>query len=99
MINDVFLIFSTLWALIIFGNIENLILSSQGVVAGVNARKLGLLSIICVLFWLILGTSLTQLAIDYAAYIEFIGGLTIFILGIQSMWDPVKEFLAKRKGN
>lgn len=32
--------------LIIFGNIENLILASQGVVQGVNPKILGLLSII-----------------------------------------------------
>ena len=37
------------FGLIIFGNIENLILSSQGVVKGVNPRILGGLSIIIVL--------------------------------------------------
>ena len=45
-------------SLIIFGNIENLILASQGVVYGI--------------------------------YIEFIGGLAIFILGIQSMLEAVR---------
>ena len=38
--------------LIIFGNIENLILASQGVVAGVNPKVLGLLSIFAVVVWL-----------------------------------------------
>ena len=39
------------FGLIIFGNIENLILSSHGVVKGVNPRILGGLSIIIVLNW------------------------------------------------
>ena len=71
--------------LLIFGNIENLILSSQGVVAKVNPIVLGVLSIICVIFWLSLGTVGTSIAIQYADIIEFIGGLAIFILGLQAM--------------
>ena len=59
--------------LIIFGNIENLVLSSQSVVAGVNPVKLAIASIICVSLWLIVGTFGTQILIDYVDFIEFIG--------------------------
>ena len=59
--------------LIIFGNIENLVLSSQGVVAGVNPVKLAIASIICVSLWLIVGTFGTQILINYVDFIEFIG--------------------------
>ena len=76
--------------LIIFGNIENLVLSSQGVVAGVNPIKLGIASIICVSLWLIIGTFGTQLLIDYVDFIEFIGGLAILILGAQAMYTPIR---------
>ena len=65
--------------LIIFGNIENLILASQGVVEGVDPKILGGLSIIIVILWLFIGTVATELAIQYANYITFIGGLAIFI--------------------
>ncbi|MDY2744675.1 MAG: hypothetical protein SOV21_03380 [Methanosphaera sp.] len=71
--------------LIIFGNIENLILASQGVVKGANPLKLGIVSIICVIIWLVIGTIGTSIFIDYANIIDFIGGLAIFILGLQSM--------------
>lgn len=76
--------------LIIFGNIENLVLSSQGVVAGVNPIKLGIASIICVSLWLIIGTFGTQLLIDYVDFIEFIGGLAILILGAQAMITSIR---------
>ena len=76
--------------LIIFGNIENLVLSSQGVVAGVNPIKLGIASIICVSLWLIIGTFGTQLLIDYVDFIEFIGGLAIFVLGLQAMVESIR---------
>lgn len=76
--------------LIIFGNIENLVLSSQGVVAGVNPVKLGIASIICVSLWLIIGTFGTQLLIDYVDFIEFIGGLAIFMLGLQAMVESIR---------
>lgn len=82
--------FLPLMGLIIFGNIENLILSSQGVVAGVNPIKLGIASIICVIIWLLIGTFGTQMLIEYSAFIEFIGGLAIFILGIQAMIESVR---------
>ncbi len=77
-------------ALIIFGNIENLVLSSQGVVAGVNPLKLGIASIICVSMWLIIGTFGTQLLIEYVDFIDFIGGLAIFILGAQAMITSIR---------
>ena len=75
--------------LIIFGNIENLVLSSQGVVAGVNPVKLGIASILCVSMWLIIGTFGTQLLISYSDFIEFIGGFAIFVLGLQAMYESV----------
>ena len=81
--------------LIIFGNIENLILSSQGVVSGVNPKVLGGLSILVVIIWLILGTVLTDAAIQYADAINFIGGLAIFILGIQAVYEAVKHIRSK----
>ena len=73
--------------LLIFGNIENLILSSQGAVAQVNPFILGGLSIIAVIIWLLLGTYGTKIAIKYADYIEIIGGVAIIILGIQAMLE------------
>lgn len=76
--------------LLIFGNIENLVLSSQGVVAGVNPVKLFFLSLFFVIIWLALGTFGTQIAIEYANIIEFIGGLAIFILGLQAMIASIK---------
>lgn len=77
-------------ALIIFGNIENLVLSSQGVVAGVNPVKLGIASIFWVVLWLVIGTFGTQLLIEYVDFIEFIGGLAIFILGAQAMVASIR---------
>ena len=75
--------------LLIFGNIENLILASQGAVAHLNPYILGALSIILVIIWLLIGTYGTKIAIKYADYIEIIGGLAIIILGIQSMLEAV----------
>ena len=73
--------------LLIFGNIENLILASQGAVAHVNPFILGGLSIILVIIWLLIGTYGTKMAIKYADYIEIIGGVAIIILGLQSMLE------------
>ena len=73
--------------LLIFGNIENLILSSQGAVAGVDPIVLGILSLIAVIIWLLIGTYGTKMAIKYADYIEIIGGVAIIILGIQAMLE------------
>lgn len=75
--------------LIIFGNIENLILASQGAVAHVDPFILGGLSIIFVVIWLLIGTYGTKMAIKYADYIEIIGGVAIIILGLQSMLEAV----------
>ena len=76
--------------LIIFGNIENLVLSSQGVVAGVNPVKLGIASLCVVSVWLMIGTFGTQLLIDYVSFIEFIGGFAIFVLGLQAMIQSIR---------
>jgi putative Mn2+ efflux pump MntP len=76
-------------ALIVFGNIENLVLSSQGVVAGVNPLKLAIASLICVSLWLIIGTFGTQILIQYVDFIDFIGGFAIFVLGLQAMYESV----------
>ncbi len=75
--------------LLIFGNIENLVLASQGVVAGANILKLSIYSIICVIIWLTVGTVGATLASEYAGFIDFIGGLAIFILGLQAMYESV----------
>ena len=75
--------------LLIFGNIENLILASQGAVAHVNPIILGGLSLILVIIWLLIGTYATKIAIKYADYIEIIGGVAIIILGLQSMLEAV----------
>ena len=72
------------WGLLVFGNIENLILASQGATASVNPVILLVLSLICVVIWLALGMYGTKFAIKYADEIEIIGGLAIVILGIQS---------------
>ncbi len=84
--------------LIIFGNIENLILASQGVVQGVNPKILGGLSIIAVIIWLIIGTVATEVAIQYSNYITFIGGLAIVILGIQAIYGAIKNIKANKNG-
>lgn len=84
--------------LIIFGNIENLILASQGVVQGVNPKILGGLSIIVVIAWLFIGTVATEVAIQYSSYITFIGGLAIVILGIQSIHGAIQSINAKKEG-
>ena len=79
--------FSTL---LIFGNIENLILASQGATAHVNPVILGALSIIAVIIWLLIGTFGTQLLINYVDFINFIGGFAIFVLGLQAMVQSVR---------
>lgn len=75
--------------LIIFGNIENLILASQGAVAHVDPVILSALSIIAVIIWLLLGTYGTKMAIKYADYIEIFGGVAIIVLGVQSMLEAM----------
>ena len=80
--------------LIIFGNIENLILAAQGVGAGVNPVGLAILSFIAVFCWLLIGTFGTRVAIKYARYINFIGGFAIFVLGVQAMLGALPGMLA-----
>lgn len=81
-------------ALIVFGNIENLILAAQGVNAHVDPVGLAILSLIAVCCWLAIGTFGTRFAMKYARYINFIGGLAIFILGIQAMAESIPGMLA-----
>ena len=75
--------------LLIFGNIENLILASQGAVAHVDPFILGGLSLVAVIIWLLLGAFGTKMAIKYADYIEIFGGVAIIILGVQSMIEAM----------
>ena len=82
------------FGLIVFGNIENLILAAQGVGAHVNPIGLAILSFCAVFFWLLLGTLGTRYAIKYARHINFIGGLAIFILGIQAMLESIPGMMA-----
>jgi len=77
------------WGLLVFGNIENLILASQGAIAQVNLVILLALTLVCVVLWLLAGKFGTQIAIKYADEIEIIGGLAIVILGLQSMLQAV----------
>ena len=81
-------------ALLIFGNIENLVLASQGAVAHVNPIILSILSLIVVVIWLLIGTYGTKMAIKYADYIEILGGLAIIILGLQAMLGAIPGMLA-----
>ena len=81
-------------ALIVFGNIENLILAAQGVAAGVNPIGLAILSLCAVVCWLLIGTFGTKIAMKYARYINFIGGFAIFVLGIQAMLESIPGMLA-----
>ena len=85
--------FKQFMGLLIFGNIENLILSAQGATAHVDQFILCGLSLICVIIWLLIGTFGTKFAIKYARHINFIGGLAIFILGIQSMVGAIPGIL------
>ena len=80
--------------LIVFGNIENLILAAQGVDAHVNPLGLAILSLIAVVCWFLIGTFGTKVAMKYARHINFIGGLAIFILGIQAMLESIPGMLA-----
>lgn len=80
--------------LLIFGNIENLILAAQGVAAHVNPIGLAALSFVAVICWLLIGTFGTKYAMKYARAINFIGGLAIFILGIQAIVESIPGMLA-----
>ena len=80
--------------LLVFGNIENLILAAQGVAAHVNPLGLAMLSLFAVLFWLFVGTFGTKMALKYAKYINFIGGFAIFVLGLQAMLESIPGIMA-----
>ena len=80
--------------LLVFGNIENLILAAQGVDAHVNPLGLAILSLTAVCCWLLIGTFGTKSAIKYARVINFVGGLAIFILGIQAMVESIPGMMA-----
>ena len=56
--------------LLVFGNIENLILAAQGVDAHVDPLGLAILSLIAVVCWLLIGTFGTRIAMKYARYIN-----------------------------
>ena len=71
--------------LLIFGNIENLVLACQGAVACVDPIILSILSLIAVVLWFAIGTYGTKVAIKYSRVIEFVGGFVIFVLGVQSV--------------
>jgi putative Mn2+ efflux pump MntP len=75
--------------LLVFGNIENLILASEGAIASVNPVTLSILSLIAVIIWFLIGTYATKIAIKYADYIEIIGGVAIILLGIEAMLEGV----------
>ena len=75
--------------LLIFGNIENLVLASQGAVAHVDPYILSVLSLIAVVAWFLLGTYGTKVAIKYADYIEIFGGVAILFLGVLSMLEAM----------
>ncbi len=74
-------------ALLIFGNIENLILASEGAIGYVNPFILSGLSILAVTIWFLIGTYATKVAIKYADHIEIIGGVAIILLGIEAMLE------------
>lgn len=80
--------------LLIFGNIENLILAAQGVEAHVNPVGLAILSLTAVICWFLIGTFGTRFAMKYARYINFLGGLAIFILGLQAILESIPGMLA-----
>ena len=80
--------------LLVLGNIENLILAAQGVAAHVDPVGLACLSLIAVVCWLLIGTFGTKVAMKYARVINFIGGLAIFILGIQAMAESIPGMMA-----
>ena len=82
------------FTLLVFGNIENLILAAQGVDAHVNPLGLAILSLIAVICWFLIGTFGTKIAMKYARYINFIGGLAIVILGIQAMLGAIPGMMA-----
>jgi len=82
--------------LLIFGNIENLILASQGEVKNAKVLSLSIMSILIVIAWYLVGAVLTEEAMRYSNIIDFIGGLAIFILGIQAIIEARKSKANKK---
>ena len=78
------------FGLLIFGNIENLVLAAQGVIEGADPFVVAGASICLVIIWQFIGVFGTKAAMKYSRHIEFIGGFAIFVLGIQSMLEAVK---------
>ena len=79
--------------LLIFGNIENLVLSAQGVIEGADPFLVAGLSLLVVIIWQFIGVFGTKSAMKYSRHIEFIGGFAIFVLGIQSMLPLINQLL------
>ena len=79
--------------LLIFGNIENLVLAAQGVIEGADPFLVAGASIVLVIVWQLIGVFGTKAAMKYSRHIEFIGGFAIFVLGIQSMLPLIYSFL------
>ncbi|MBP5700353.1 MAG: hypothetical protein J6W71_05865 [Methanobrevibacter sp.] len=79
--------------LLIFGNIENLVLSAEGVIEGANPFLVAGASICIVVVWQAIGVFGTKSAMKYSRHIEFIGGFAIFVLGIQSMLPLINHLL------
>ena len=79
--------------LLIFGNIENLVLASQGVIEGANPFIVAGASIGFVIIWQLIGVFGTKSAMKYSRHIEFIGGFAIFVLGIQSMLPLIYQLI------
>ena len=57
--------------LLIFGNIENLVLSAQGVIEGANPLLVAGLSLLAVIIWQFIGVFGTKSAMKYSRHIEF----------------------------
>lgn len=79
--------------LLIFGNIENLVLAAQGVIEGANPFIVAIASLTLVITWQVIGVFGTKAAMKYSRHIEFIGGFAIFVLGIQSMLPLIQYFI------
>ena len=79
--------------LLIFGNIENLVLAAQGVIEGADPMVVIAASVTLVIIWQLIGVFGTKAAMKYSRHIEFIGGFAIFVLGIQSMLPLIYHFI------
>ena len=79
--------------LLIFGNIENLVLAAQGVIEGADPFVVAGASLLLVIIWQFIGVFGTKAAMKYSRHIEFIGGFAIFVLGIQSMLPLIYQLI------